>query len=169
MKNCLLLAAIALTTFSCSPKTENATATADAHVFGVNYDSTAHMDAIKATLDDIEKSDTVSYLKKYADTAVFNDNGKKMTLAENVAVQRNFISSGIKVKVNRDYAMWSSHFNFKDSTQADFVYTYVTVNFSKGDKNVDVVFFQADKFNKDGKITEEYIVYDQSGLATLMK
>lgn len=169
MKNYLLLAVIALTTFSCSPKTENATATADAHVFGVNYDSTAHMDAIKATLDDIEKSDTVSYLKKYADTAVFNDNGKKMTLAENVAVQRNFISSGIKVKVNRDYAMWSSHFNFKDSTQADFVYTYVTVNFSKGDKNVDVVFFQADKFNKDGKITEEYIVYDQSGLATLMK
>lgn len=169
MKNYVLMAVIALTTFSCSQKNESAKATSDAHVFGVNYDSTAHMDAIKATLKDMETYDTVSYVKKYADTAVFYDNGKKTTLAENVAIQKNFIAAGIKVKVNPDYAMWSSHFNFKDSTQGDFVYTYITVNFTKGDKKADVVFFQADKFNKDGKITEEYLVYDQSALAPLMK
>lgn len=168
MKN-YVLAVIALATFSCAQKNENAKASSDAHVFGVNYDSTAQMDAVKATLKDIEVYDTVSLFNKYADTAVFFDNGRKTTLAENKATQRNFLAAGIKVKVNPDYAMWSSHFNFKDSTQADFVYSYVTVNFSKGDKNVDVKFFQADKFNKDGKITEEYMVYDQSGLAALLK
>lgn len=169
MKNYVLVAVVALSTFSCSQKNENAKATSDAHVFGVNYDSTAHMDAVKATLKDVEVFDTVSLYKKYADTAVFFDNGKKTTLAENKAIQRSFLAAGIKVKVNPDYAMWSSHFNFKDSTEADFVYSYVTINFAKGDKNVDVKFFQADKFNKDGKIAEEYMVYDQSGLAALLK
>ena len=163
------MAVIALTTFSCSPKNEKSVTTTDPHMFGQNYDSTANMDAIKATFDDMEAYNLDSYVKKYADTAVFFDNGKKTTLAENVAVQKNLIASGIKVKVNRDYAMWSSHFNFKDYTQGDYVYSYVTVNFSKGDKKADIVFFQGDKFNKDGKITDEYLVYDQSALAPLMK
>ncbi len=168
MKKLLFLVIIAVSVVACTQKSENTT-TADPHLFGFNYDSTAHMDAIKATFTDIENYDTVSYVTKYADSAKFHDNGKLTNLAENVGLQKGFIAAGIKVKVKPDYAMWSSHFNFKDGNQGDYVYTYVTVTFMKGDKSVDVVTFQADAFNKDGKIIEEWLVYDQSNLAALMK
>jgi hypothetical protein len=168
MKRIILLAIIAISVVSCSQKGENASVSADPHQFGFNYDSTAHMDLIKSSFKDIETYDTISYASKYADSAKFHDNNKVTNLEENVSLQKQFIAAGIKVKVKPDYAMWSSHFNFKDGNQGDYVYTYVTVTFMKGDKSVDVVTFQADLFNKDGKIVEEWLVYDQSALGTLM-
>ncbi len=168
MKRIILLAIIAISVVSCSQKGENASVSADPHQFGFNYDSTAHMDLIKSSFKDIETYDTLSYASKYADSAKFHDNNKVTNLEENVSLQKQFIAAGIKVKVKPDYAMWSSHFNFKDGNQGDYVYTYVTVTFTKGDKSVDVVTFQADLFNKDGKIVEEWLVYDQSALGTLM-
>lgn len=169
MKKLAIFALVAFTAYSCTSKNATTATNNDSHQFGVNFDSTANMDVIKSTFADMEAYDTLSYVKKYADTAVFIENGKKTNLAENVAIQRNLIAAGIKATINKDYAMWSSQFNFKDGTQSDFVYAYITVTFSKGDKKVDVVIFQADKFNKDGKIDKEYLVYDQSGLASLMK
>ena len=168
MKKLVFLAIIAISVVACTQKSESTT-TADPHQFGFNYDSTAHMDAIKATFTDMVTYDTASYVTKYADSAKFHDNGKLTNLAENVALQQGFIAAGIKAKVKDDYAMWSSHFNFKDGNQGDYVYTYLTATFTKGDKSVDVVMFQADLFNKDGKIIEEWLVYDPTNMAALLK
>ena len=167
MKKLLFLVIIAVSVVACTQKSENTT-TADPHLFGFNYDSTAHMDAIKATFTDIENYDTVSYVTKYADSAKFHDNGRLTNLAENVGLQKGFIAAGIKVKVKPDYAMWSSHFNFKDGNQGDYVYTYLTATFTKGEKSVDVVMFQANLFNKEGKIVEEWLVYDPTNMASLL-
>ncbi len=169
MKKLLFLAIIALAVVSCSQNDQNKAATIDPHQFGENYDSTANMDVIKASFKDIENYDSVTYRARYADTAKFHDNDKLITLNENVALQSQFVAAGIKAKVKDGYAMWSSHFNFKDGNQGDYVYTYLTVTFTKGDKSVDVVVFQANRFNKDGKIVEEWLVYDTSKMAELMK
>ena len=163
----MFLAIIAISVVACTQKSENTTAT-DPHQFGFNYDSTAHMDVIKSTFTDLENYDTASYVTKYADSAKFHDNGKLTNLTENVGLQKGFIAAGIKAKVKSDYAMWSSHFNFKDGNQGDYVYTYLTATFTKGDKSVDIVMFQANLFNKDGKIVEEWLVYDPTNLASLM-
>jgi hypothetical protein len=44
----------------------------------------------------------------------------------------------------------------------------IKASFTKGDKSVDKVVFQANRFNKDGKIVEEWLVYDTSKMADLM-
>lgn len=168
MKKLVLMAFIGIGFIACKQNGEKVPASNDPHLFGFNYDSTAHMDVIKGTFKDLENYDTTTYITRYADTAKFHDNNKLTNLDENVGLQRQFIAAGIKVKVKEDYAMWSSHFNFKDGNQGDYVYTYVTVTFTKGDKSVDVVMFQADLFNKDGKIVEEWLVYDQSTIGTLL-
>ena len=167
MKKIMFLAIIAVSIVACTQKSESTT-TADPHQFGFNYDSTAHMDVIKSTFIDLENYDTASYVTKYADTAKFHDNGKLTNLTENVSLQRGFIAAGIKAKVKSDYAMWSSHFNFKDGNQGDYVYTYLTATFTKGEKSVDVVMFQANLFNKEGKIVEEWLVYDPTNMASLL-
>lgn len=167
MKNLVLSAIIALTVVSCTQSGQNKAAV-NPHQFGESYDSTAYMDVIKASFKDIESYDSVVYRARYADTAIFHDNGKLITLNENVALQGQFAAAGITAKVKDDYVMWSSHFNFKDGTEGDYVYSYLTVTFTKGDQAVDVVVFQANRFNKDGKIAEEWIVYDTSQMATLL-
>ncbi len=169
MKKILYLAIIATSVIACTQKTENAATTNNPNLFGYNYDSTAFMDVVKATFVSIENNDTTGYASKYADTAKFHDNAKLTNLAENVSIQKGFINSGLRVKVKEGYAMWSSHFNFKDGTQGDYVYTYLTVNFQKDNKNTDIVMFQADRFNKDGKIVEEWLVYDPSSLNSLLE
>ena len=170
MKKLSLITVLSIAFFSCSTKSENNTTVNDVHQFGVNYDSSANKDAVIASFNDIETSDTVSYKSRYADSAIFHDNLKTTTLAENVAMQKQFIAAGFKVKVNPENRyIWGSRFNFKDGTIGDYVYSYITVKFTKGDKSIDVVNFQADKFNKDGKIIEEYLVYDQTGIMELMK
>lgn len=168
MKKILFVAIIAISVVACTQKGENPTTTVNPHQFGENYDSTAFMDVVKGTFKDLESYDSVTYRNRYADTAKFHDNDKLTNLDENVKLQSQFIAAGIKVKVKDNYAMWSSHFNFKDGNQGDYVYTYLTVTFTKGDESVDVVIFQADRFNKDGKIVEEWLVYDQSKIGTLL-
>ena len=167
MKKVLFTALVSMAIFSCN--TNTTAPTMDSHEFGTNYDSTANMDLVKSTFKDMENFDSVGYITKYADTAIFEDNGNKMSLTDNVHILSKMAASGIKVKVDTtDYAMWSSHFNFKDGNQRDFVYTYISISFTKEDKTIKVKFFQADQFNKDGKIDREYLVYDQSQLATIL-
>ena len=104
MKKLVFLAIIAVSVVACTQKSESTT-TADPHQFGFNYDSTAHMDAIKATFTDMETYDTASYVTKYADSAKFHDNGRLTNLAENVGLQKSFIAAGVKVKVKPDYVI----------------------------------------------------------------
>jgi glycosyltransferase involved in cell wall biosynthesis len=59
----------------------------------------------------------------------------------------------IKTVLNQDY---------------DNLELVVSDNFSSS-KTVEVVNFQGDKFNKDGKVIEEFIVYDQTPIMGLMK
>lgn len=169
MKKIILLAIIAISVVSCSQKGEKSTVLTEPHQFGFVYDSTTQMDLVKSTFKDIEVYDTISYASKYADSAKFHDNGRLTNLSENVEILKQFKEKGIKLKVNDGYPMWSTHFNFKDGSQGDYVYSYLNTTFTKGEKKVDVVMFQADLFNKDGKIVEEWLVYDFAGIAELIK
>jgi hypothetical protein len=113
-------------------------------------------------------NDTTSYKSKYADSAVFLDNGVKMSLAENIKILNTWQLAGIKVKVSNIAAIWESRFTKKDNTQGISVVTYLTLTLKKGDQSIDVPINQYDAF-VDGKIVKEMLYYDPTSIMALMK
>ena len=170
MKKALLSLFVVTSIISCStePKTKVVADNIDPHQFGFNYDSSANIDVIIATNKDMENLDSNSYKLKYADSVVFYDNGRPTNLAENLGLFKNLITNKIQPKISKTNARWGSKFNFKDGTSGDYVYQYVDVTFTKGDKSVVGHFFQADLF-KDGKIIKEWNFYDPAYILPLFK
>ena len=168
MKNILLCMLLSASLTACTTQETKTETNAELKPHGYEYDSTANINTIKASFEDMAIHDTASYKSKYADTAVFLDNGKKMSLSENVNMLNRFQSNGIKVKVSNISAIWESRFTKKDNTQGTSVVTYLTVTFTKGDKSIDVAMNQYDAF-VDGKIVKEMLYYDPTSIMALMR
>jgi len=168
MKNILLCMLVSASLTACTTQETKTETNAELKPHGYEYDSTANINTIKASFEDMAIHDTASYKSKYADTAVFLDNGKKMSLAENINMLSTFQSNGIKVKVSNISAIWESRFTKKDNTQGTSVVTYLTVTFTKGDKSIDVAMNQYDAF-VDGKIVKEMLYYDPTSIMALMR
>jgi hypothetical protein len=115
MKKILFSLIVITTIISCSTKTETKIIAnkVDIHQFGVDYDSSANIDAIKSTNKDLENLDTTSYKTKYSDTVVFYDHQKNHNLNWNMGIFKNWIAKKIQPKVFVG-AIWGSKFNYKD-------------------------------------------------------
>jgi len=153
---------------ACTTQETKTETNAELKPHGYEYDSTANINTIKASFEDMAIHDTASYKSKYADTAVFLDNGKKMSLAENINILNTWQLAGIKVKVSNIAAIWESRFTKKDNTQGTSVVTYLTLTLTKGDQSIDVPINQYDAF-VDGKIVKEMLYYDPTNIKALMK
>ena len=167
---------VATTLFACGNKTETKT---DANTANASFPSNASgytldSSANTATLQKINELGWAGNEKQartfYTDSAVVYDNGKKLTIDENMKMIPLFKSKGVTVKTEKYDAIWES-VNNKESEDGirNYVFAYEEVSFTKGDKKVNVVVFQADGFNKEGKIVKEWNVYDASALADFFK
>jgi hypothetical protein len=168
MKNRFLSFLLVASMIACTSqetKTEN---NGNPKPHGYEYDSTANINTVKASFEDMANNDTTSYKSKYADSAVFLDNGVKMSLAENIKILNTWQLAGIKVKVSNIAAIWESRFTKKDNTQGISVVTYLTLTLKKGDQSIDVPINQYDAF-VDGKIVKEMLYYDPTSIMALMK
>ena len=176
MKKFILTAMVATALFACGNKTETTTDASSAatsfpsDASGYTLDSSANT----ATLQKINElgwsGSEVQARTYYVDSAVVYDNGKKMSIDENMKMIPMFKSKGIAVKTEKYDAIWESVNNkANEDGIRNYVFAYEDVSFTKGDKKVNVVVFQAVGFNKDGKIAKEWNVYDASLLADLLK
>lgn len=168
MKNRFLSFLLVASMIACTSqetKTEN---NGNPKPHGYEYDSTTNINTVKASFEDMANNDTASYKSKYADSAVFLDNGVKMSLAENIKILNTWQLAGIKVKVSNIAAIWESRFTKKDNTQGISVVTYLTLTLKKGDQSIDVPINQYDAF-VDGKIVKEMLFYDPTSIMALMK
>ena len=169
MKKLLLCILVSASLIACKNEVTNTeSANKEPKPVGFEYDSTANIDNIKASFEDMATYDTTSYKAKYADTASFYDNGKKMTLAENVNLIKTWESLGIKVKISKIWSIWESRYTKDDKTEGITVLSYITVTLTKGDKSVDVIMNQNDDF-VNGKIVRELLFYDPTNINNLMK
>jgi hypothetical protein len=168
MKKLLLCFIVSASLFACTNPKETSTAAPVPKGDGYILDSSANVDLIKKSNTAGSSGDVAGYKATYSDSAVFHDNLKKTTLSENLEMLASFKKAGLSFTV--DYgAIWESINNKpSDKGVSNYVLSYLTTTFKKGDKSVKVAQFQVDAV-KDGKIVEEWIVYDPTDIISLMK
>jgi hypothetical protein len=157
------------TIIACSPKTETAsTFTAPKDLSSYNLDSSANIDLVKKMMTAFEAGDSVTYRSCYADTVKFHDNQLEMTLDQNVANFSFIKSNGLTFKVLSIAPIWEI---VNKEAAADgitnYVMSFVTMVYTKGDKEVKVTTNMVTGM-KDGKIMEEWDLYDTKQLLELV-
>jgi hypothetical protein len=169
MKKFILACLVVSTIIACSPKTETAsTFAAPADLNSYNLDSSANIDIVKKMMTAFEAGDSVTYRSCYADTVKFHDNQLEMTLDQNVANFSFIKSNGLTFKVLSIAPIWEI---VNKEAAADgitnYVMSFVTMVYTKGDKEVKITTNMVTGM-KDGKIMEEWDIYDTKQLLELV-
>jgi hypothetical protein len=169
MKKFILACLVVSTIIACSPKTETAsTFAAPKDLTSYNLDSSANIDLVKKMIVAFEAMDSATYRSCYADTAKFHDNGKDMTLDQNIGNFSNFKSSGLTFKVVSIEPIWEIVNKEADQNGVtNYVMSFQTMVFKKGDKEAKLIMSVVNGM-KDGKIVEEWGLYDSKPFMDLM-
>jgi hypothetical protein len=169
MKKFILACLVVSTIVACSPKTETAgTFAVPADVNSYNLDSSANIDLVKKMITAFEAGDSVTYRSCYVDTAKFHDNGTEMTLDQNVGNFSFFNSNGLTIKVASIEPIWEI-VNKEASANGvtNYVMSFQTMIMKKGDKEAKMIMSVVNGM-KDGKIVEEWGLYDTKPMFDLM-
>jgi hypothetical protein len=169
MKKFILACLVVSTIIACSPKTETAsTFAAPADLNSYNLDSSANIDLVKKMIVAFEAMDSATYRACYADTAKVHDNGKDMTLDQNIGNFSYMKSNGLTFKVLSIEPIWEI---VNKEAAADgitnYVMSFLTIVYKKGDKEAKVTSSMVTGM-KDGKIVEEWDLYDTKPLMDLV-
>lgn len=170
MKKLVYSLVIATALFACQTKNvtvENPDYPSNA--VGYNLDTTENTKVILKAVKAMETLDTATYRSLYASDAIFHDNLDTTSLDENIAMISSFKTSGIDFKIIGVSPYWEI-VNKKASPTGvtNYVMSYQTAEFKKGDKSIKVIMNSVDAF-KDGKIVEEWNTYDTRKIYELMK
>lgn len=170
MKKFILTAMIATTLFACVNTTdEKAVSDYPSNAVGYNLDSSASIDLVMKMAKSMESLDTATYRSTYAPDAIFHDNLDSMNLDQNISMISLFNGKGITVKIEEIKPIWEA-VNKVPSEKGitNYVISFQSILFTKGDKQVKVIINSVDAI-KDGKITEEWLVYDTKLMSELLK
>lgn len=139
-----------------------------ADINSYNLDSSANIDLVKKMVVAFEAGDSVTYRSCYADSAKFHDNGKDTDLDQNVTLFNFFKSNGITVKVEKVDPIWEIvNKEASPNGVTNYVMSFQQTIYKKGDKEVKVIVSVVNGM-KDGKIVEEWDIYDTKPMLDLM-
>ena len=169
MKKLLMGLIVTASLVACKDQKQTSTASAALpNTSGYTLDSSANIDLIKKSNAAGSTGDVTTYKSTYSDSAVFHDNLNKLSLSQNLDMLEQFKKAGLTFTLEYG-ALWETVNNKPDEKGvSNYVLGYLTSTFKKGDKSVKVGQFQIDAV-KDGKIVEEWIVYDPTDVMSLMK
>lgn len=169
MKKFIFACFLVSTIIACSPKTETtSTFAAPKDLNSYNLDSSANIDLVKKMITAFEAGDSTTYRSCYADTAKFHDNGMDMTLDQNVSNFSFFNASGVTFKVVQVDPIWEIvNKEVAQNGVTNYVISFQTMVFKKGEKEVKVIMNVVNGM-KDGKIVEEWGLYDTKPLMDLI-
>ena len=167
MKKVMASLALITTLFACQSNSGGFKIPENAN--GYNIDSTANTEIILKTVKAMEAMDTVAYRSYYAPNAIFHDNLDTINLDQNIQMISTFKAAGVGVKITSTAPIWELVNKKPSSTGVtNYVISFQFAEFTKGDKTVKVVMNLVDAF-KDGKIVEEWGIYDTKNVYELLK
>jgi hypothetical protein len=162
-KTIALIALTGLLFVSCKKeaKTEVTTPEIPKTANGYSLPTSENIDFLKKCNAAWVAGNIAEYKSYYAEDAIFHDNNKQTTLAENVAFNTEFLKSNIKPTIRYDVIWEEVNYKADEKGVKNYVLAYCTNTWKKGNLTVDIVTFQVDAI-KDGKIVEEWNVYDSA-------
>jgi len=170
MKKLLFVCLVSAVVFGCTNPSEKTSSTDyPSNAVGYNLDSSANIDLVKKMVHAFEATDSITYRSCYSDSAKFHDNGRDLPLSENLGTFSYFKSNGVTLKVEKIDPIWE----VVNKTAApdgvtNYVISFQHMIFTKGGKQVKVIMNVVDAI-KDGKIVEEWGLYDSKGLSEIMQ
>jgi hypothetical protein len=169
MKKFILACLVVSTIIACSPKTETASSfKVPADLTSYNLDSTANTELVKKMVVAFETGDSVTYRSCYADSVKFHDNLKDMTLEQNLGYFNFFKSNNLSVKTISVEPIWEIvNKEASPNGVTNYVISFQNTVYKKGDKEVKVMVSMVDGI-KDGKIVEEWSIYDSKAMMELI-
>jgi hypothetical protein len=167
MKNIIFLFIAAVFASSCSDQKQS---TANKNSNGYTAIETENVNLVKKLNELAVQYDTAALKEAYSSISdTIHDNLHSMTVGENMKMLGELQVSGITTKIDNYYAIWET-INDKpnDKGVTNYVIAYLNLTFSKGDKSVHSLFHQVFAM-KDGKVVEEWDIYDTKVLDELYK
>ncbi len=167
MKKFALIVITTISLMACDTKSNGHIVPSNAQAYTI--DSSANTDLVIKAANALINNDTATYKSCYSSDAIFHDNNDSANLTQNVAGLQAMHDKGIVWKLNKIGAIWETiDLNPKANENTSYVISYQNYTLTKGDKSI-VVRFNVLNNLKDGKLMSEYLRYDNSGIAELMK
>ncbi len=169
MKKFILACFVVTTIIACSPKAETAsTFAAPKDLNSYNLDSSANIDIVKKMAVAFESMDSATYRSLYADSAKFHDNMIDMTLVQNLGLFNLFKSNNVTVKVEKVDPIWEIVNKVASPNGVtNYVMSFHHTTYMKGGKQVKLIVNVVNGM-KDGKIVEEWDIYDSKAMLELI-
>ena len=136
---------------------------------GINISSSENIELIKKMVDQVTKFNMVDFRSNFAPSAILHDNRKNLTVDENVKMLEDLKAKGIVFTMGKEPLIWEV-INDKPDTKTgvtNYVISFYETTFTKGTKSV-VIVYNMNFAMKDGKIQEEWDMYDSADLVKLI-
>jgi len=138
--------------------------------FGVVVKKSANIEMVKKLSAMATSYDFENFKANFAPNAIIHDNMKDITIDENINVLKDIKAKGITLTLDKD-PLFFEHVNHepnKKSGISNYVFTYQDATFAKGGKSV-VINYHMVFGIKDGKVVEEWDIYDSAPIMELLK
>lgn len=170
MKKIILLLFASILFYACSEKKANDSVLKEPNQNGYTVIKSENIELVKKFNEKAFALDTAAVRAAYSsENDTIHDNINKINVNENVQLLGKLKSSNVKFTIKNYGALWET-INDEANPKGvrNFVIAYIVLNVSNSKTNKDILFHQVCAV-KDGKIVEEWDVYDSKILDELLK
>ena len=170
-KTISLIALVGLLFISCKKEgTASAVEAKNPDQIGITVSKSANIEMVKKLTAMAENSEFQNFKANFAPNAVIHDNMKDISIDENIKILEDIKANGMTISLSKKPLIWeiiNDKANKKTGVK-NYVFTYYDATFSRGGKSV-VINYNMIFAIKDGKVVEEWDIYDSAPIMNLLK
>ena len=170
-KTIYLIALVGALFISCKKEgTASTVESKNSDQIGITVSKSANIEMVKKLTAMAENSDFTNFKANFAPNAVIHDNMKDISIDENIKILEDIKANGMTISLSKKPLIWEIINDKADEKTGvkNYVFTYYDATFSRGGKSV-VINYNMIFAIKDGKVVEEWDIYDSAPIMNLLK